>query len=999
MTVGKFIKYICLSLLLPVSACTDDILSADNSSRVEEGLPATVQLQFDVRDRQIMTRAGQDEISETMVNNIYLLAFENEGSLFAKRYCTNGNGLAYSNDSYATGYVEMHTTSRNGVTIIAIANVDATYNGLKEQLDKLETDTGKYGLARLKSIVMRMNEASYLIERGTSFVMTAYAKNADGNTQVDLPPDSDPTPLEATLSFERTDAKVKFAVTAEPKSDKWKNFSFMPKEWTVKEVPAQSYLMEAESGDYDEQDAIYFDSKPRVFEEITRNAADANLYTGGSFVFYMPENRKSPKAQVSDYAARDAWSGKYEDGDKIFTNADAHSTYVEMTGTLSYMDDKRDLVSADLRLTVHLGYSRPDDDPNAKADVNDYNTDRNCFYTYNVKIKGIDDIIVEVQEEQENRPGYEGDVVYANYEVFEFDSHYDRRLITVNKNEIGDDMKWGVNTPFSRGIQEVKEGVEIPQEMRDYRWVKFAVNKHYKTPDNQLVKYPGDQNYNDPYPVGDQPNNEEPGDYYSDKGLATGVRMMDIDQLIRYLQNAKTEGSDIFDSDGNVAITVFVDEYLYYRHPTGLNTARDYRSLWKLTSDKEERQLHVISQGAKYSPDGNSSIVNSKVSFKQHSIRTVFNVDKTELKTAWGLESTMETDRLPTGDVSLGADTRNGRANCLQWLVDKKWSEIISVDDHYTLKDSYKNAAYAAMIRNRDLNGDDTVQAEEVRWYLASIDQLTDIYLGEYALDEKSRLYPANAADRNNQVRWHYTSSSSCDNGESWILWSEEGASRGPSSGSIEQTSDNLFSYRCVRNLGMTIGNVEEVPEDLVSVTPEADGFYLIDMTNMNSKARRTTLVTTSLPVHNERSATNRPYAKFRVHAKECPEPEYRRRLGWGSYYLSFENDNNWLYYQTFSGCPAGYRIPNQRELLIMSTRMPAEAWPKYTVEEAGYLRPEVSSKPTYVCQTAFSLNGTGPYTSTRRGFFWDANPNGPFYLIEDDNAQGYVRPVQDVAE
>lgn len=125
---------------------------------------------------------------------------------------------------------------------------------------------------------------------------------------------------------------------------------------------------------------------------------------------------------------------------------------------------------------------------------------------------------------------------------------------------------------------------------------------------------------------------------------------------------------------------------------------------------------------------------------------------------------------------------RNGRENCLTWLVGKKWTEILNTSDHYGLNDNFNTAAYACLLRNRDLNGDDIIDANEVRWYLAAIDQLTDIYLGEYALDDESRLYPADPKFRPGTSEakpyWHYTSSSA--NGDDpWVLWAEEGASRG----------------------------------------------------------------------------------------------------------------------------------------------------------------------------------------------------------------------------
>ena len=245
---------------------------------------------------------------------------------------------------------------------------------------------------------------------------------------------------------------------------------------------------------------------------MTTDPTNANLHTGGSFVFYMPENKKTPLQSVTDYAQRDAWDtgkGLDDNGNRTFTNANANSTYVEMTGTISYVDGENDLVNADVRLIVHLGYVTFRNENAVTPNPNDYNTERNGFYTYNVKVRGVNDIIVEVTNETDNRPGYEGDVVYSTTDIFEFDSHYDRRLIKLNKSAIGTDMKWSVNTPFSRGIHDATDDDKnIEQNMRDYRWVKFAINADYGVDNEHFVKYPGDQNYNDPFPM-DESNNDK----------------------------------------------------------------------------------------------------------------------------------------------------------------------------------------------------------------------------------------------------------------------------------------------------------------------------------------------------------------------------------------------------------------------------------------------------------------------------------------------------------
>lgn len=1015
-TMGKSGRHLAASLMvmaLVLIGCQDEILFHSNRP-VEEGIPTRVSLGYVSQESIILTRTEQTSEYENRIENIYLFVFNSagqrqpllqnmEGNPRASNLFTFNDGLNPKGDNLSNGKgtLDFVCGSLQGASIVAIANITTNstgtaYNVTSAQLDEIND------LNTLKQFVMTMNSQS--VYRGALFMMTGYAEdNESGSTSIDIVGSELGEKLNYTIQLKRTDAKVKFIVKTDPPSEKnWSNFSFLPKEWTVKRVPLQSYILEAETGDYESDDAIYFNTSATAFEEITPNATDANLYDGGSFVFYMPENKKTPLRSVSDYAQRDAWDtgkGLDDNGNRTFTNANANSTYVEMTGTLSYEDNDGQQVSADVRFTIHLGYltSYKDEDGNTihitTPNPNDYNTERNGYYTYNVKVRGIEDIIVEVTDHNDRRPGYEGDVVYSSDQIFEFDSHYDRRLITLNKSDIKDEMKWSINTPFSRGIHEM--GTPIPQEMLDYRWIKFAVNADYGVAADSYVKYPGDQNYNDPYPMNES-NNDLPSPYYQALGYGN-ARLRDIDQLIKYLQEeaAKTSSS-IFDAQGNVAITVFVDENLYFNHPLTNKPGEENRSLWKLTADKEDRQMHIISGGSEYSDDGNSSIVHSKFSFKQRTIRTIFNVDKEDLTTAWGLESIMETGRLGTGDVSQGTDTRNGRANCLNWLVGKNWTDIIETSVNLTsdnaLKSNYRNAAYACMLRNRDLNGNNIIDANEVRWYLASIDQLTDIYLGEYALDEQSRLYPSNAADREGKVRWHYTSSSyNSNDANAWVLWAEEGASRGSYSDSYS-AMEGKYSYRCVRNLGLSLDTPDEIPADLVDVTKEDDGNYLIDVTNMSVKARRTNYESVQLPAHNERDADNRPYAKFRVYANTCPEPLYSREWRWDSwtYYISFNNAQNWEYFQTKAPYPAGYRIPNQRELLIMTTRMEDAAWPTYT--DKG-----TSGKPNYICQTAFSLDGQGPeYNSNRDGFLWSAS-SGVFFLQNSTDEKGYVRPIQDV--
>ena len=999
------------SLMGLLAACTDDTFGGQYD-RVVEGIPVTVRLGFQSSEATVETRSAQGQGYEDRVHNVYILIFDEHGDIHDRFFCKPGSGLSYDtgNDLLSSGYLIFNTTSLNNATIVGIANLadgstSTAYSVARTDLDAVTT------LDELKSMVMTMRDQS--VYRSAYFMMTGYAKvknPAVGTdpTLVTIPAleAQQTATLECTLQLERTDAKVQFDVSSEvPEGKTWTEFSFQPTGWSVKQVPNQSLILpkdEADASgnwDADGEGCTYFDSPSQEFETFNR---DKNgLYKGGSFVFYMPENRKAYQNEIesSEYAFRDKRKQETDADNNVtlggFEYANDNSTYVEITGLLSYFEEVNNveqLVYANVRFTVHLGYAR--------GDVNDYSTCRNHFYTYKITVKGVDNITVDVDDNSDPRPGYDGDVVVNFQSSYQFDSHYDRRLIKLNKSGFlpkGDGgtagtLRWGVSTPFSRGVHEVvADAQNIKEEMRDYRWIKFAINNDYGVDDGELVKYPGDQNYNDPFPLSGAANNQ-PSPYYKDKGYSD-ARLLDVNQLMWRLQTeAAEESSDLFDTNGDVYITAFVDENVYAYNPL---TNKQDLTLWKRMAETDDRQLYIIVDDYAYTDDQQSSVIKAQYSFRQRSIRTVYNVNKESLTTGWGLESTMETGRLEPGTLPVESsgwwgtiysttDRDNGRLNTLRILLGNDygtnpttlhWTDVLSVekDGEYALRSDgntdYNKAIYACLIRNRDIDGDNIVDADEIRWYLASINQLVDIYLGEYALDEQSRLYPTDAVDRpgGKSVYWHYTSSSYEGSGNNpWVLWAEEGASLGRWEDS-KGSNGKDYSYRCLRNLGLSLDAPDDRPADLITVHRiGSTRGYQIDVSNMNENSRRTNLET-ELAAHNERQADNRPYTYFEVH------PNY------------FPNDNTsyaWDYYQTHDVCPDGYRIPNQRELLIMSTRLPSGAW---TDDCPGNY---------YMSQTGFSLKGKAPYTDARVGFILHKDGN---FLLVNGGETGVVRPVKDI--
>lgn len=1013
-------KYlVSLTVILLMYGCSMDERMFNDS--FQEGVPTAVTLGYISPESTVQTRAALEPEYENRIENIYLFVFNSSG--VRQELLVNpddpsqvrGSSLFkpgeqmipdQNNQALGKGKISFVCGSLTKATIVAIANVtvDETataYTVTPEQLDRIQT------LDELKAEIMEMNQRS--VGRGALFMMTGYAEDADGNTSVDIAGTESGTALSYSLKLRRTDAKVEVKITSEDNGKT--DFSFRPRTWQVVNVPAQSLILPAGETDADGDDCEYFSTTPVEMETLDHNE-NMTQFSGGGFVFYMPENLKSPKEQIpadgltaeQRYAKREEWNTENlpEGGDPTrpghtvnnidFKYANDNSTYLVITGDVSYTNEDRKPVNATTTYYIHLGYEN--------GDPNDYHTHRNYHYKYTVKVKGIQDIEIEVDkdgqyDDKDERPGHEGDVIVSQNGFFEFDCHYDRRLIYLSKDDLlSEDLAWGVSTPYSNGMHKISE-TSTPRELRDYRWIKFAVNAHYGVDPYHYVKYPGDQNYNDPYPLNGwirgQDYDAQPGDYYIEDGYwpwdddehkCPNARLMDIDQLLKYLkEQAEAENSELFVS-GYVAITAFVDEFLYIRDPCEDNPVQDLM-LWKTKSvNQPDRMLHIISEGAQYSPDGNSSMINTLYTFKQKSIRTIYNVDP-ELKVlqyAWGLEADMESvsddGRLPvpTGGwshpMSSCTSEDNGRYNT--WIYysrnrNLRWTDVLNTEEHYALNSGYYNIFYACLMRNRDLNGDDIVQENEVRWYLASINQLTDIYIGEYALDYEARLYPYNPVEGSyppggseDDIFWHYASSTYDAFQEGpYVVWAEEGPSKGNygSSHTDEYNGPN-YAYRCVRNLGIDIEDIDRTPQDFVQVSGQE-----INLSWLDPKALRSYYSpgASTFVEHNEKEEHNLPRRRFEV------TDSYK---GGGNNWQSYQTSNPWR--------DESYRLPNLRELLIFTSRM--------NIPTISGSNPHIMSNTSFSLESGpFGYGGRYGYSyNTSDGSMGPANHNGYVYGVRD---------------
>ena len=567
-----------------------------------------------------------------------------------------------------------------------------------------------------------------------------------------------------------------------------------------------------------------------------------------------------------------------------------------------------------------------------------------------------------------------------------------------------------------------------------------------KVPPSAFAKYPGYAAYSSTNLSDKAPAFGGEGYHYSGSETtpiySKDLVLYDVNKLLNHLfieaNKSKEQGCDLFlkdggvsyDDDAEVTITAYIDEYVYKYDPTkdyykipDTEVTSDELLLWKKVVNGENRMLHICVKGAQYSPDGNTSWAESVITFSQRPIYTFYDPDS-DVSTAWGTEFKNESEdaNLPATSSALNGITWNkdentfddGRKNTLEVLrkiQNLKWTDVLYLNeaDYGHLKDKYKCVWFACLGRNRDLNGDNIVQLDEIRWYLASVDQLTDIFIAEAAVPN-AKLYSQNATSANVPLE-HVISSTYHTGSAPWIIWAEEGASRGVYGDSGDKTSDP-HTYRCLRNLGLSLKTIDSEVDDYVISKDESGNIItkdrvvnvgrgtvtyterFIDLSRLEPNTLRAALTGGILPQNKERDDNNRPYRKFAVLVSVEDDrwnSSYTNKSGlypnggttpWRSVWYDEENGNP---------CPEGYHAPNLRELMLMYT-----TYPDLFENAFG------GTYSYYLCKTGFSFDGWPGYTDGRPGFVYIYESKakyGNLRLIGDDDgtASGKVRCVRDV--
>lgn len=1001
-------KGILLLLSLLLASCMRE-KENPAQDRYPDGTPVTMNIGFgyqDLLDVQIGTKAEASAADESRVHDLYVMLFDSSGNKFYGRYFTyehlisslstldaqSNEGWYVENSANTSGVVKISTEAKTNCTLVLIANVSNTITALdgRDPVDRL---ADVESLSQLNNVKVTLEQE--VVNRADLFLMLG---TKDGLNTGEMVWGTLPSTYSSDykVQLNALDAKVKFCIKYNSTNiDASKS---TPRYWQVFNVPASSYLMPRSEPPVG---VTFFNTEEAYFEGTE---VDGNDEVWQVFSFYMIENKQTARASIEalgtpNYYLRELQEKDYTasevNGDWVY--APANGTYVQFdvvlglttAGIQNILDDPdmNHALTSEALFTIHLGDFTSS--TGGTHDYDNYSVERSHAYTYYITIENSKKIYVEVKGDnqgiREDEPGQEGSLLLATDEIVNCDAHYEYHTFTFTYNESIQErgVSWYIKTPFSEGGAQWNQSTrDWDFDCDDYLWVKFALNNVDGGAYTENRKaYPGESQYDPAW-------TPESG---------TPPVLMDIHQLIKYIfyqTGQKRDGLSNDFKNNVIRVTAFIDEFYYEKDPRLGPDAPADPDLWRTFVNAKPRELHILSD-AQYSADRHSDVITSSHSIIQQSIQTFYNIYSPDLTSLWGTEHLDEmsyyrrVDKDPgqtawswwpsgrTVPTGTRGNEENGRVNSATlWGLNSstpRWDTFLDYDvDNMTpeLQSDYQYLAYSCLTRNRDNDGNEVVDPEEVRWYTAAVNQIVGMWVGNESLSPSARIYqPRNAANTSSGLDWRSwvlsSTDASSDINKMVIIRAEEGCTKSfynefDWAGFNETQRDKVTSIRCVRNIGTYQSGgapvdisyapydhqVDQYYEVAAGVDangnalPNADGTYTVRFSRLNPKSIRE-YTADDLPYHQEYSQHNKVYLELVMQSRD--NYVYADK----SFPAEDEEviNNNITSTGHNSYCPTGYRLPNMTELLLMVSLQPSSYW---------------TSSTTYPCRTYYSYGAVG---------------------------------------
>lgn len=878
------LAYLLMGVALLLSSCSEDIFPGGSESNED----VTISLAYsDVSPRDIVVNSRATDAEERHLDNLYIYIFDGNGNLKGYKGIEGEVNLNQNTSSTTKAEITGIKTRSGESYIYAVANISTglypveTSNGTVEANKlpiNLNEETARAGgydftLDQLKALTFKRNNTS--IDITNAFLMSGAVQ--DGKL-VNITTAGAIAGDDNAIRLSRIVSKVKFTIKAAKTTGVTRSFKL--ETYDIMNIAVDGSLVGKIDGNSRNKTT-------NVNKNIGNTVRPNDVENDAQFFeVYLPENLQDAVHNVTTQAEREDDSQSIP---KVFTNAPANGTYVVLKGKYEETTSSS-TKSADVTYYVHLG--------DCTKDKNNYDVERNCKYTYNITVAGVDKIIVEAKKESgADQPGAEGVVLEygATGKNMTLDSHYEYMVMRFYQNDIQALKKAGKGYFYQvyalgNHTDVINVGATTVGKKNDVdtSWIQFAIKcrrdgssstySEDKTNRGTACSYPG-TNANDLYTV---------------------------DKFLKYLyDNANstsiwTGGYDYNKGSYYVDATCFISEN-YYKNLT-----------WnQYVNDVDKRAFYVANE-VKTSNDGRSVYAQTQYGLTQYNIQTFYDRSKAGSITAYGCETINDEEgkgfSVNGGGStyqSAGSDTWNGRANMV--------ADINTRTDTWKSLKNNTSLIKACMSRNRDLNGDGKISDDEIRWYAPTISQYIGIWIGEEIMSGESKLFnkATSTLSTSNDpgCRMLYYCSTYNEN----TYFSEEGLA----------TNHNNSAYppklvRCLRNLKSNDVGYNRTPAKYYTYESS-----VVTLNNVDEKALNTSGEQGELNAHTERSALNKPAKKFKISNEKYYGEGYTDWRGnwyWTGVTPTQEHvvDGTFKCYNKYEEGDKKWRVPNQRELSVM---------------------------------------------------------------------------------
>lgn len=1013
-------------ILMFCVSCAKEI--SPSSPVLDEG---EVELSLDVftgRMPEVIVKSQWEpnDDNEKAVYNLRVYIFSKaSGALVGYGLFDRQTSVDNNNDGYDFS-VDKIRTMAGDVYIYGIANATTSQYWVTDKTDILDIkDAASSNLTREQFLAATYTrQKGALNPRDNQFLMTGYVNDGNpvtitrkaGTAEAEI---SNPTGTDSKrLKLYKAVSKNTVEVETE------NGITFIPDYMALYNVPAEVALMRnLPEGDESVRPAS------DGFETFERIVMDENKLT-----FYLPENQQKTSETIRSFNDRE--ENRYDGGTKTFVNAPSNATYMVIHGRYS-----SEHYTGNVNYTVHLG--------DFSNKISDFDVERNYNYKYTVTIKGVNNFIAESKRTADSYDhGSEGIIINSKTgQLLDVDCHYEARVMTFNKSELKDliakDFGYilkiktafcetksllvvsdhtvtrdGNTVSVAAGIYDAADyksaltDMKVPTPLAtvnadgsvsdpeallledgggepDFGWVHFVQNTGTRTTYYPIISTRNNSEYLSGYSSQTHDFNEVCAYPGSDSD-----ELMNVFQFFQKLYAATVSDDSSFFNKGSgetVYVTCFIDENYY--------AGKD----WTEFVNKTEDRVMYCANTFDTSEDGKSSYAEAKYVISQKSIWTFYSDD---VANPFGMETVSEEEVVRKKNSSFrlksvygsnyDPQNWNGRTSAVSHNTsssDYRNSYKYSVCKNTGAQDVYYDPYKACMSRNRDEDGDGIIEENEIKWYLAAVDQYKGIWAGEDILPTEAKLFQPTEANwaalkdawtgDNVDIKdsklypWHYFTAS-----EQNTFWAEEGCATG--------SNGNAALARCIRTLENKGEGLKEADKYYSSTTSTSgSGTSAVSETvitlNLADGALRQYQGSAMQPSYERGEGHNNTlYKKFKVASSNLStsttSPFTRDKIinkNNGDEFIPAADD----VCQTEKGEP--WRVPTQKELSVMTA---------------------VISKDSLLSSDAFLWSGTS-FTGLDTGKYkHDSGAQGFVFLGDgrmtiSPSGTAYVRCVMDVQD